>query len=426
MDAKQGLGTSRAWWVVLTAALFFFYVFIQMNLFNPINQQIKQAFDLTAAELGGLGSMFFAANALFLFPAGILLDRFSTKKLILLALSFCIIGTFIFGLANAYWQAAAARFLVGMGASFCFLSCMRLASRWFQPSRMAFVTGIVITVAMLGGMVAQTPLALVSSWLGWRGAVLANAVLGIIIFALVFFIVEDHPPGSHENTLQDKAHLKQLGFWQSIRLALLNPQNWYGGLYTSLMNFPIFLLGALWGIPYLEQIHHLTHLEATYATAALFIGVIIGSPVYGWISDHIERRVLPMMVGAVISVVVMVLLMYVADWSLSSLIILFFLVGLVTSSQVLTYPTVAELNPSSLTSTAVGVDSATVMFSGVICQPLFGWLLERHWDHQVIDGVSVYSTQNFNAALLMMPVSFVIALVIAFLIRETHCKALQY
>lgn len=411
------------WWVVLAASLFFFYEFIQMNFFNAINSQLMATFNLNAPQLGKLASVYFYANALCLFPAGILLDRFSTKKLLLFAVTLCTVGTFIFGWAVSYFYAAFGRFLVGMGASFCFLSCIRLASRWFPPSKMAFVTGIVVTMAMTGGLVAQTPFALLSSYIGWRHTTFLNASLGLFVFIAIAFIVQDRPPGSDENAMADKHHLKSLGFWRSIKLVLANRYNWLGGFYTSLMNLPVFLLGALWGIPYLVQVHHLEWVHASYATTLFFVGVIIGCPVFGWFSDYIGRRVMPMIIGAILSLIVMLILMYAPNLSIYSLIFLFFLIGFVTSSQVLSYPVIAELNPIALTSTAVSVDSVTIMLSGVIFQPFFGWVLELYWDHKIVNGASSYSSQNFLNALWIMPIGFILSIFIAWMIKETYCKS---
>lgn len=347
-----------AWLIVLTASLFFFYEFIQLNLFNAIAVDLMQHFHLNAAELGNLSSMYFYANAIFLFPAGLMLDRFSTKKLLLFAVLISTVGTFIFGLSNTFSVAAVGRFLVGVGASFCFLSCIRIASRWFVPSKMAFVTGIVVTFAMLGGLVAQTPFAMLSHLVGWQHAVLIDACLGIFVALAIYFIVQDRPPGSHEIASSEKAVLQNLGFWRSIGLVLTNPYNWLGGIYTSLLNLPVFLLGALWGINYLVQVHHISSVQASYATTMFFLGVIFGSPAFGWFSDHIGRRVLPMVIGAILSLGVILILMFVPNLSLTASITLFFLIGFVTSSQVLSYPTIAELNPITLTGTAVSVDSA--------------------------------------------------------------------
>lgn len=413
-----------AWLVVMTASLFFFYEFIQMNLFNAINLQLRETFQLDAISLGQLFSMYFYANFLCLFPAGNLLDRFSTKKLLLFAVIICTIGTFLFSIAETYSVAAFGRFLVGAGASFCFLSCIRLASRWFPPQRMAFVTGVVVTMAMLGGLVAQTPLEWLTDYLGsWRQALYLNTGLGVFITIAIIMFVKDRPAGAVADEKSDYEHLKELGLWRCIKLAALNPQNWLGGLYTSLLNLPVFIIGGLWGILYLTQVHHITQAQASYATTVFFVGVIFGSLAFGWYSDHIERRVLPMTIGAILSFIVIAILMYVPHLSLGSIIFLFFLIGFVTSSQVLTYPTIAELNPIYLTSTAVSIDSLCIMASGFIVPPFFGWLMEHSGEHIVENGVTVYTAQNFQWAMLIIPVAFVLGIVCTFFIRETYCKS---
>jgi MFS family permease len=423
LAAQKNDHSKLGWLVTLTASLFFFYEFIQLNLFNAIDVQLMQAFHLDAPALGHLSAMYFYANAMFLFPAGIMLDRFSTKKLLLAAVTLCTVGTFIFAIAESYVLAAAGRFLVGMGASFCFLSCIRLASRWFPPQKMALVTGVVVTMAMLGGLVAQTPLALLSNAIGWRNAVLIDAGIGIFVALAIIFIVQDRPPNSHEEAHAEKAQLQSLGFWRSLGLVLANKNNWLGGLYTSLMNLPVFLLGALFGIHYLVQVHGITQVQASYATTLFFVGVIFGAPAFGWFSDHIGRRVLPMIIGAIVSLAVMLVLMYVPNLSLASIIILFFLIGFVTSSQVLTYPAIAELNPIALTSTAISVDSISIMVSGMIFQPFFGWVMQLHWDGKMLDGAPVYTAHDFMNAMLIMPIAFVISIFIAWMITETYCKS---
>ncbi len=422
--AEQTQHHGLGWLVTLTASLFFFYEFIQLNLFNAIDVELMQAFKLNAPQLGQLSSMYFYANALCLFPAGMLLDRYSTKKLLLGAVALCTLGTFIFALAHNYYVAATGRFLVGMGASFCFLSCVRLASRWFPPRKMALVTGLVVTMAMLGGLVAQTPLALLTDIMGWRNAVLLDAALGILVAAAIVLVVQDRPPNSHDVAHADRTHLQTLGFWKSIKLVLLNRNNWLGGIYTSLMNLPVFLLGALWGIHYLTEVHNISSRQASYATTMLFVGVIFGSPAFGWFSDRIGRRVLPMIIGAILSLGAMLVLMYAPNLTLMQLIGLFFLIGFVTSSQVLSYPAIAELNPSSLTSTAISVDSITIMVSGAIFQPFFGWMMALHWNKALTaEGVPLYSSGDFMNAMMIMPIAFVLSIFVGWMITESFCKS---
>lgn len=237
--------------------------------------------------------------------------------------------------------------------------------------------------------------------------------------------MKDYPPNSEASIKAQQKTLQSLGFWQSILKVLLYPQNWFCGLYTALLNLPVFLLGALWGIHYLMQAHHLTWIEASYATTLLFVGIIIGSPFFGWLSDAIGRRVLPMIIGAIISLGAMLVLIYVPDLSLMSILFLFFFIGFITSSQVLTYPLAAELNSIALTSTAISVISVTIMLSGVIFQPLFGWIMQSHWDQSITNGVPLYSSSDLVNAMLIMPIAFAIGLLIAFFMKETFCRSVE-
>ncbi|MCL1126087.1 MFS transporter [Shewanella surugensis] len=135
-------------------------------------------FNLSPQQLGNLSAMYFYGTVIFLFPAGILLDRFSVRILLLLATVFCVIATAIFSFTSHFWIAAIARFVVGMMASFAIVSCVKLASRWFTTPHMAVVMGLCVTIAMLGGVLAQAPFVWLMNTLGWQQTLLCNLGLG--------------------------------------------------------------------------------------------------------------------------------------------------------------------------------------------------------------------------------------------------------
>lgn len=410
------------WLVCFSAALFFFYEFIQMHMFNSISAQLMEEFHLNAANLGYLSATYLFADVIFLMPAGLLLDRFSTRNIILIALSLCIMGTVVFALSQNVWLAAAAHFFAGIGNAFCFLSCMRLASRWFPARRMALITGLIVTIAMAGGIVAQAPLTWLSAIIGWRDALLLNGMLGVIIFILIWLFVQDCPISYQVTQRQQQQQLQVLGFWQSFFQALHNKQNWYCGLYTSLLNLPIMLLCALWGNLYLTQVHHITTLQASYAVTGIFIGTIIGCPLVGWWSDYLEQRKLPMIIGAILSLITVSLLLAKSDATYLQLLMLFALLGFFTSAQVLGYPVIAESNPAILTSTATGIASVIIMGGAALFQPVFGAIMDQHWLGMISDGLRVYPEHAYQLAMLLLPIAFLIALIIGLLLRETHCR----
>ncbi|HYF98371.1 MAG TPA: MFS transporter [Coxiellaceae bacterium] len=411
-EASYGL---KAWMVCFAGSLFFFFEFIQMNMFNALSPSLIQDFKVTGAKLGQVSAYYFYAIVCCVFIAGIILDRCSTRKTILTAMTACVISTFLFSTTTEVWQAELCRLVTGIGGSFCFLSNVRLASRWFSPRRMALVIGCIVTFAMLGGTVAQTPLTLLVDSIGWRKTLVLDGCAGVLMLLIISLMVEDYPPGQ----ARIEKHNREFPLLKTIWLAVRNAQNWLGGLYTSFMNLPIFLLGAMWGSLYLVQVHHLSRADASLVTTMIFVGTIVGSPFMGWLSDRMGRRRRPMIITAVLSLLVMLLVMYIPELSMTALLILFLLLGFFTSAQIISYPLIAESNPLALTGSAEGL-AATLIMAGGFLQPLFGYLMELRWDHHTQNGLPLYSWGNYQLGMMIMPCAFVLAFFVSLLVRETY------
>lgn len=129
----------QLWVVCFTGSVFFFFEFVQINMFNALSPNLICAFHIGASCLGHLSENYFYANVIFLFPAGMLLNRVSTRKVIILAIAASVVCTFSFVASTSIWQADPCRFVTEIVGSFCLLSNVRLASRWFEPRQMALV-----------------------------------------------------------------------------------------------------------------------------------------------------------------------------------------------------------------------------------------------------------------------------------------------
>lgn len=403
-------GDWMAWLVCLSAGLFFFYEFFQLNLFDVINQPLRDAFHIDAAQLSWMSSTYLWADIIFLIPAGFILDRFSTRTVILTAMFICVIGTVGFALTNSFAIASFYHFLSGIGNAFCFLSCVVLVSRWFPPRRQALVIGSLVTMAFIGGMMAHTPLAYLNERFGWRDSLLIDGGVGALLFLWILLTVKDHPfEKSSSGSIQKPSSPQFLK-------PLLNIQNWLAGLYTSCLNLPIMVLCALWGASYLEVVHHLPRMAASNVVSMIFIGSIIGCPLVGWLSDTSGRRKPLMIAGAVATLLTVTPLFLGIALSPTALSVLFFALGVFTSTQVITYPMIAESNDSANTGAATGIASVIIMGGGGVGQVLFGSLMQHH------AATADYSTADFQYAMWMFPIATVVALAAILLTRETYCK----
>lgn len=403
------------WLVCFAATLFFFYEFIQGNMFASIASNIMQDFEVQAEKMAWLSSIYYVSNVIFLFVAGTILDRFSIKKTLLLAMLMCIIGTFALANTHSFHVALICRFITGIGSAFCFLGPVRLASNWFPPGRMALVTGFIVTIAMTGGMLAQYPLTVLISQVGWRLAVQYVGYLGVVMLICMYLWIQEKP------TLSVKSLREKDSIWATVQKAFFNPRNLFAALYTSLMNMPIAVFGAMMGTLYLEQRLLVTTEQASLVNTLLFTGAIIGGPVIGALSDRMGKRLLPMWGGVVISLAIIMAILF-APVSLSMMMVLFFLLGFFTSAQIISYALVAESSPPAMTATAVSVISILTQGGYVLYQNIFGKMLEGYGSVQLVNNIPTYSLEAYQYAALIIPAGLLLAALVLLGLKETFCK----
>lgn len=205
------------------------------------------------------------------------------------------------------------------------------------------------------------------------------------------------------------------------------PQVWIASLYAGLMFVPTTGFGQLWGVPYFTERFQIEKDAAGFMVSMIFFGWAFGGPLYGWISDHIGRRKLPMGFAAASTLLVMMAILYVPV-SGFEMKILMFLLGACSSGFILAFSMVREINAPALTGTAIGFINTLNNLSGALAQPVVGKLLDKYWEKDKIiltDGSPFYSIDMYNEAFLFLPICIVFALLMIPFIKETYCKVIS-
>jgi MFS family permease len=394
---------AKGWLVCLIAACFFSYELVQLHMLNAIAPMLMKELSLSATDFSALCSTYLLADVIFLLPAGMILDRVPVRKMILIALALCVIGTFGFAVSGSFLQAAISHFLSGIGNAFCFLSCMMLASSWFG-NKSSLVMSVMITIGLLGGVLAQVPFALLAEYVGWQKTLFFDGIAGCVIWVLNYFFVRENPVA-----VQKTKTLSVQGFLKTLRPAFANIQVWKCGFYTGFLNLPLMLISAMMGNLYLTHAMHLDLLEASFVTSMISLGTIVGSPIYGFLSDYFNQKKRWMIVGSILTLGVFSLIVMQKDPSVFSMVILFFLLGFFSASQVIGYPMIAESSAKDLKGTSMGIAAVIIMGLAFIGQPLAGYL---------IDLASVGTSYDFRYAMMIFPVGFLLSLWMAASLKE--------
>ena len=131
-----------------------------------------------------------------------------------------------------------------------------------------------------------------------------------------------------------------------------------------------------------------------------------------------------MKIGAYSALLIVLAILY-APMSYSMMVCLFFLLGLFTASQVISYALVAESSDVSMTATAVSVVSILTQSGYVLYQNIFSYLLLKQGDMRMLAGVPTYSLDDYQFAAMMLPLGLLLAIALLFGLRETYCRRAQ-
>jgi fucose permease len=101
--------------IVLLVFLIFFVISFLTNILGPLVPDIIDGFSLSLALAGFLPFSFFVAYGVMSIPAGMLLERFREKPVMIAAFVLAFLGSFLFASAPTFQVALASLFLIGIG-----------------------------------------------------------------------------------------------------------------------------------------------------------------------------------------------------------------------------------------------------------------------------------------------------------------------
>lgn len=210
-------------------------------------------------------------------PAGILLDRYGSRVLIVAGAALMASGQLLLALTESLPLAISARAVVGLGDALTFISVLRLVPRWFEPRRVPLLTQLTGICGQLGQVLSALPFLALLTGSTWATAYVSVAAFGVLAMVLALALVKDTPHGR----VVAAENLSVHAVLSSVKTVWLRPGTRLGFFTHMGTQFSVTVFCLMWGVPYLtvaqgQSAHMAGALLTISVLAAICAGILIG------------------------------------------------------------------------------------------------------------------------------------------------------
>ncbi len=251
-------------------------------LLAVIGPVLALEFGLSAADLGLLAAVLFAAYALTQLPAGLALDLWGARRVQATLALVAGVGFALSALAPTWGWLMLGRVMTGIGVAAGLTAMLQANARWFPKERVAAMTGTGLLVGALGGMMATLPLSLLLPAIGWRGGFALLAGLAVLVSLWIALTVPEAP-----------RPVARRPFWTEVRAfgPIFRHPAFLGFVPAiCVLSGLSFTWQGLWAGPWLRDVAGLGEGARATVLFAYAAGMAAGSFLMGHLSSFVQAR----------------------------------------------------------------------------------------------------------------------------------------
>lgn len=263
-----------SWYILAILILVYTFNFIDRQIIGILAVPIKEELSLTDGQLGLMGGLAFALFYTILgIPVAMLADKKNRTWIMTIALGLWSLMTAVCGLAQNFWQLAAARLGVGVGEAGGVAPAYSLISDFYPPEKRARALAVYSFGIPIGSALGIVFGGIIASYIDWRAAFFIVGIAGLILTPIFKMTVKEPKRGQFDSQAQN---LEPAPITHVFRILLRKPSFWLisiGASCSSMMGYGIFF----WLPSFLVRSFELTLLDASlFYGAILLVGGIIG------------------------------------------------------------------------------------------------------------------------------------------------------
>jgi predicted MFS family arabinose efflux permease len=347
----------------------------QMHRFGGgvIAGELHRVFGLGAAEIGLIMGAMPLASTLVQVPVGLAFDRFGTRLTVSWITVMALLGTLILAFAGGAVGLALGRFLIGAGLAAVVTALLLLTMRWAPPEHYASVAATVMAVAsMAGGVLATVPLGFFLQSAGWMPTFMGIALVTMVVNALCFTVMRDSPPGGEARGKRRESAAESL---RGLVAVLADPNVRRIMAMATCVIAPFMCVGGLWAGPYLQVVHGLDPVAASWVLLGMITTANIGTFIYGPLDRWLGGRRKVVLGGALATMVMLAALALWPDPGLWPAVAMLLLLAVVTPFYVTLTAHSSSFVPVERAGRVLTTINLFALGSAFVAQWLTGWLV---------------------------------------------------
>ena len=394
-DIALRISASRRW-ILFTALLLLFglSMFYRSSL-AVLAPDLVRDLHLDMADLGLISASFFYAHALLQIPGALLIDRLGPAKIMPTFYFIALLGAVLFSVAESTGFLVLGRLLMGVGMACAFIGALKIFTLRFSPSSFGTLSSSLYSVGNAGVILATTPLVLGIQAVGWRMALLLAAFFHLAVTLIFIVSVRDRTKEGHIESKVSVAD--RAGILKGIRLILQNRQVWLLSAAAFIRYGIISAVQSIWAGPYLRVVMGVSPVTTGNILFLLTMGIIVGGPISGFLSDRVfgTRKWIMVVATSGLCLILAVLAVLPSGLPAWYLAVFFTLFGILSSTGVLQFAQIKEHVPSDCSATAMTfINIFAVLGAGIFMQGMGVLIATPHSN-------AVLSVEAFRNAFLI-------------------------
>jgi predicted MFS family arabinose efflux permease len=256
--------------------------FYDRHLTGALAEPIREEFALTDTQLGLMSSAFVWIYAIVGMPLGRIADSWSRKKMLAGGLAIWSMLTGLLAFVTSYGGLVATRLGVGIGEAVAAPASTSLIGDLFPPEQRSRALGMYMIGLPIGAALSYFVSSSMAQAFGWRTAVIAAAVPGLLLVPALLRIAEPIRGATEKDGGATEHHRVS----QLLRI----PTLWWIIASGALLNFNMYALGVFCPA-FLSRVHRLSLRDSGIATGIIYaIGGVCGGLFAGRMGDRVAAR----------------------------------------------------------------------------------------------------------------------------------------